>query len=68
MPKPKFEGVENSPLIMNDEEIKALAEQIENLVREQYPKSEQCEGVGPALMLATHHLLGWYGLRVLTRS
>jgi len=68
MPKPRFEGVEDSPLIMNDEEIKTLAEQIENLVREQCPKSERCGGVGSALMLAAHHLLGWNKLQGLLRG
>lgn len=69
MPQPMFKSG-NGPLVMSKEEIKALSEKIERLVMEECPpvNGQICEGTGEALMLAAHHLLGWRGVRALTRS
>lgn len=50
---------------MTDEEVMELASKIEALVRQECDVKEKSYGVRDALMLATHHLLGWRDFRKL---
>jgi hypothetical protein len=55
------------PKVMTQDQIRALAGKIEEVVRQECPQDQYCEGPGEALMLAAHNLMGWRVLRDLTR-
>lgn len=50
---------------MTEDEVIALATKIEAFVRQECDVQEKTYGVGDALMLASHHLLGWRDFRKL---
>jgi hypothetical protein len=53
------------PIPMTKDEVIALATKIEALVRQECDVKDKSYWVGEALMLASHHLLGWRDFRKL---
>ncbi|MBU1666116.1 MAG: hypothetical protein KKG92_12055 [Gammaproteobacteria bacterium] len=50
---------------LTEAEVAALASKIVDLVHQECDVQEKSYGVGDALMLASHHLLGWRDFRKL---